>query len=168
MPYQTEKNIQEAFAGESKANRRYTLFAEKAEKEGYPQIARLFRAVAEAENIHLRNHLSVINAIGATKDNLLAASIGEQQEFTEMYPKFIDKAKEERNDRAETSFTYANKVEKAHYLLFEAAFKEIKEGKNPATTVYYVCPVCGNTVAGNAPDKCNVCGADGDKFKKIE
>ncbi len=166
--YKTDANLQEAFGGESKANRRYLFFAEKAEKEGFPGVARLFRAAAEAETVHARNHLNALDAIGTTKDNLMAASIGEHQEFTGMYPVFIELAKEERNDRADRTFTLANIVEKLHHALFEAALKDVKEGKHPAETTYYVCQICGNTVAGPAPDKCSVCGAPPDRFKKID
>lgn len=168
MAYQTEDNVQTAFAGESKANHRYMLFAEKAEREGYPQVAKLFRAVAEAEMVHLRNHFNVIDAIGSTKDNLLAASIGEHQEFTGIYPAFIERAKEEQNDRAERSFTWANKVEKVHYDYFEAALKDVKGGRQPAEATYYVCQVCGNTVKDNVPEKCPICGAASKAFKKID
>jgi rubrerythrin len=168
MAYQTEKNIQEAFSGESSAVRRYTLFAEKAEKEGEKQAARLFRAAAEAEMVHSRNHLNSIDAIGATKDNLLAASIGEGKEFKEMYPPMIAKAREEKNERAERSFDYANKVEQLHFALFDKMFKEVKAGKKPADKVYYVCPVCGNTVEDGAPDRCPICNTPGSKFKKID
>jgi rubrerythrin len=168
MAYETEKNVLAAFSGESSAARRYALFAEKAEKDGQKQAARLFRAAAEAENMHSRNHLAAIDGVGATKDNLLAASMGERQEFTEMYPAMIAKAKEERNDRAERTFDWANKVEKIHHALFEALFLAVKDGKAVKDTVYYVCPVCGNTVEGTAPDKCPICGAPGKSFKKIE
>ena len=167
MPYKTEENIQEAFGGESKANRRYTLFAEKAEKDGYPQVAKLFRAIAEAEMVHIRNHLNVIDAVGTTKDNLLAASFGEKQEFTDMYPFFVEIAKEEMNSRAERSFDWANKVEQVHYAYFEDTYKDIKEGKQPADATYYVCQVCGNTVKDIVPDKCPICGASAKAFKKI-
>jgi rubrerythrin len=166
--YKSDTNLQEAFGGESKANRRYLFFAEKAEKEGFTGVARLFRAVAEAETVHARNHLNALDAIGSTKDNLMAASIGEHQEFTGMYPTFIEIAKEERNDRADRSFALANVVEKIHHGLFEAALSEVKEGRKPADETYYVCQVCGNTVAGAAPDKCAVCGSPKDRFKKIE
>jgi rubrerythrin len=166
--YKTDANLQEAFGGESKANRRYLFFAEKAEIEGFPGVARLFRAVAEAETVHARNHLNALDAIGSTKENLMAASIGEHQEFTGMYPIFIEVAKEERNDRADRTFALANAVEKIHHGLFEAALKEVKEGKRPAEATYYVCQVCGNTVAGGALDKCPVCGAPQDRFKKID
>ncbi|MGD0779950.1 MAG: rubrerythrin family protein [Dehalococcoidales bacterium] len=168
MAYQTENNIQEAFGGECKASRRYLLFAEKAEKEGYRQVAKLFRAVAEAEVVHARNHLNVIDAIGATKDNLLAASMSEHVEFTEMYPVFIETATKEKNDRAERSFDWANKVEKIHYGYFDAAFKDMKEGKKPADATYYVCQVCGNTVKDDVPDKCHICGSAAKAFKKVE
>jgi rubrerythrin len=168
MAYETEKNLLEAFSGESSAVRRYTLFAEKAEKEGQKQAARLFRAAAEAEMVHSRNHINAMDGIGGTKDNLLAASMGERGEFTEMYPPMIAKAKEERNDRAERTFDWANKVEKLHFGLFDKMYKEVKEGKPVKDTVYYVCPVCGNTVEGSAPDKCPICATPGSKFKKIE
>ena len=168
MPYKTDNNLQEAFGGESKANRRYIFFAEKADKEGFPGVAKLFRAAAEAETVHARNHLNALDAIGGTKDNLMAASIGEHQEFTGMYPVFIEVAKEERNDRADRTFALANAVEKIHHGYFEVALKEVKEGKKPAEATYYVCQVCGNTVAGSAPDKCSICGAPKERFKKVE
>ncbi len=168
MTYRTENNLLEAFGGESKAKRRYAFYAEKAENEGYPGIARLFRAVAEAEVVHARNHLNAMDAIGSTKDNLMAASMGEQMEFTSMYPTFIEVAKEERNERAERTFDWANRVEKIHFGYFEAALKDVKEGKNPETADYYVCQVCGNTVTGSAPDKCPICGAPAEAFKKID
>jgi rubrerythrin len=168
MIYKTEENIHEAFGGESKANRRYTFYAAKAEEEGYPQVAKLFRAVAEAETVHARNHLNAADAIGSTKDNLLAASLGEQEEFGKMYPAFIAKAKEERNDRAERTFTWANKVEEIHNGYFEEALAAVKEGKQSAETTYYVCQVCGNTVTGEPPEKCPICGTSAGAFMKIE
>lgn len=168
MAYETEDNLQEAFGGESKANRRYLFSAEKAEKEGYPQVAKLFRAVAEAETIHARNHLNAMDAIGSTKDNVLAAVIGEHQEFTSIYPVFIEKAEEEKNERAKRTFDWANEVEKIHHGYFEAALEAINADKQPEDNTYYVCQVCGNTVTGKAPDKCPVCGAPATAFKKIE
>jgi rubrerythrin len=166
--YKTEGNLQDAFGGESKANRRYLFFAEKAEKEGQPGVARLFRAVAEAETIHARNHFNVMGGVGTTVDNVTAASIGEHQEFTGMYPMFIDDAREDRNDRAQRSFEWANEVEQAHHGLFEAVLAELKAGKTPETKVYHVCEVCGYTVAGDAPEKCPVCGAAAQAFKVVE
>jgi rubrerythrin len=168
MEYKTDGNLQEAFGGESKSNRRYILFAEKADKEGYPQVARLFRAVAEAETVHARNHFNTMDAIGSTKDNLMAASIGEHQEFTSMYPRFIKKAEEERNERAKRTFEYANEVEKVHHGYFEEALEAIKGGQKPEDRVYFVCQVCGNTVTGEAPERCPICGAPRSEFKQVD
>ncbi len=168
MAYETEDNLLEAFGGESMANRRYLFSADKAEKEGYPQVARLFRAVAEAETVHARNHLNAMDAIGSTQDNLLAASIGEHREFTAMYPGFIEKAEEEMNERAKLTFQWANAVEKVHHGYFEAALAAVKEGKKPAEATYYVCQVCGNTVTGEPPERCPICGAPRERFKKME
>ena len=164
----TQENLQSAFAGESQANRRYLFFAEKAEKEGHPQIARLFRAAAEAETVHARNHLKVMDGIGSTKDNLQEAVSGEGYEFREMYPGFIEQAKAENNERAEISFTHANAVEKIHYNLYQKALEAVKGGKGLKDEPYFVCQVCGNTVAGEAPEKCPVCGAPRSMFKRVE
>jgi rubrerythrin len=165
--YQTEANLQTAFAGESQANRRYLLFAEKAEKEGLPEVARLFRAAAAAETVHARNHFNAMDAIGSTRDNLTAAIMGEHHEFTRMYPPFIEKAEEEQNERAALSFSQANDVEQVHHRLFEAALKQVEGGATFKPETYYVCQVCGNTVAGEAPDKCPVCGSV-HRFNKID
>jgi len=168
MEYKTEKNLQEAFAGESQANRRYLFFAEKAEKEGYTQVARLFRAAAEAETVHARNHFNAMDAIGSTKENLMAGSVGEHYEFTRMYPPFIEDAVTERNKRAQISFEYANEVEEIHHRYFEEALKALNAGEQMKDEPYFVCPVCGNTFAGEAPEKCPICGAPSSRFMKIE
>ena len=164
----TEENLQAAFAGESQANHRYLFFADKAEKEGHPQVARLFRAVAEAETIHARNHFVAMDGVGSTKDNLVASAMGEHYEFTRMYPPFIEQAESEGNKRAQTSFTYANEVEQVHHKYFEAAIKAFDAGQQPKDEPYFVCPVCGNTVVGEAPEKCPICGTSGSKFKRVE
>jgi rubrerythrin len=166
--YKTEANLQTAFAGESQANRRYLFFADRAEKEGYPQVARLFRAAAEAETVHARNHFNAMDGLGATKDNLMAASMGEHYEFTRMYPPFIATAEEEDNQRARTSFEYANEVEQIHHRLFEEVLKAVNGGQTLKNEPYFVCPVCGNTVAGAAPEKCPICGTARDKFKRVD
>jgi rubrerythrin len=166
--YKTEANLQTAFAGESQANRRYLFFADRAEKEGYPQVARLFRAAAEAETVHARNHFNAMDGLGATKDNLMAASMGEHYEFTRMYPPFIATAEEEDNQRARTSFEYANEVEQIHHRLFEEVLKAVNDGQTLKNEPYFVCPVCGNTVAGAAPEKCPICGTARDKFKRVD
>ncbi len=164
----TQENLQEAFAGESQANRRYLFFAEKAEKEGNSQIARLFRAAAEAETVHARNHLEAMDGIESTRDNLKAAVSGENYEFTEMYPGFIEQAKSENNQRAEVSFTHANKVEKIHHSLYQKALELLEAGQQLKDELYFVCQVCGNTIAGEAPERCPICGAPRDKFKRVE
>ncbi|MBN1176828.1 MAG: rubrerythrin family protein [Dehalococcoidales bacterium] len=164
----TKDNLQEAFAGESQANRKYLFFAEKADESGNTQIARLFRAAAEAETVHARNHLRVLGEIKTDKENLEAAVGGENYEFTEMYPGFIGQAKKEGNQKAENSFDLANKVEKIHHGLFRAALKDLETGKTSKDTPYYVCQVCGNTVEGEAPERCPICGAPRSRFKKVE
>ena len=166
--YQTEGNLTTAFAGESQANRRYLFFAEKADKEGYPQVARLFRAAADAETVHARNHFNAMDGVGSTHDNLMAATMGEHHEFTRMYPPFIAKAEEEQNDRAQRTFNLANEVEQVHHKLFEAALKEVEAGQRAKEEPIYVCQVCGNTVSGEAPDRCPVCGAPRKQFKQID
>lgn len=164
----TQENLEEAFAGESQASRRYLFFAEKAESEGHPQIARLFRAAAEAETVHARNHLKAMGGIGGTKDNLKEAISGENYEFTQMYPAFLEQAKSENNKKAEITFSYANKVEKIHHDLYQKALEALEAGKEPKAEPYFVCPVCGYTVAGEAPERCPICGTPGSKFKRVE
>jgi rubrerythrin len=164
----TKENLEEAFAGESQASRRYLFFAEKADSEGLPQIARLFRAASEAETVHARNHLKAMDGIGATGDNLKAAIGGESYEFTEMYPGFIEQARAENNQKAEITFNYANKVEKVHHSLYRKALEQLEAGQQAKDEPYYVCPVCGYTVAGEAPEKCPVCGTPRKMFKKVE
>ena len=164
----TQENLQDAFAGESQASRRYLFFAEKAEKEGQPQIARLFRAAAEAETVHARNHLEAMDGIGSTRDNLGEAIGGEKHEFTEMYPAFIEQAESENNKRARVSFGYANEVEKIHHGLYQKALGALEAGQQLKDEPYFVCQVCGNTVEGEAPERCPVCGAPRNKFKQVE
>jgi rubrerythrin len=164
----TQGNLREAFAGESQASRRYLFFAEKAEREGHPQIARLFRAAAEAETVHARNHLEAMGGIGTTKNNLEAAIKGENYEFTKMYPGFIEQAKSEGNKKAEITFGYANKVERIHHQLYQKALELLEAGGKLEDEPYFVCQGCGNTVAGEAPERCPVCGAPKSKFKKVE
>ena len=164
----TKDNLQNAFAGESQASRKYLFFAEKAEQEGHKQIAKLFRAAADAETVHARNHLKVMEGIKSTKENLLAAKGGENYEFTEMYPKFIKQAEAEGEDKAKDSFDLANQVEQIHHGLFDAALSKIEKSETIGEKAIYVCQYCGNTVEGEAPDKCPVCGAPKRMFKLIE
>ena len=164
----TKENLQAAFAGESQANRRYLFFAQKAEDEGHKVIARLFRAAADAETVHARNHLKTMGGIGSTKDNLEVAIGGEYHEFTEMYPEFIEKAKAEGNKDAELTFNWANKVEKIHHGLYEKAKQSLAGGEPLKDEPYFVCQGCGYTVGGEAPDKCPVCGAPKKMFKRVD
>ena len=164
----TQENLETAFAGESQANRRYLFFAEKAEREGYPQIARLFRATAEAETVHARNHLRAMDGIGSTADNLKTAITGENYEFTRMYPGFLEQAKADNNKKALTSFAHANTVEKIHHSLYQETLKALEAGEQPKDEPYFVCQVCGFTVAGKAYEKCPICGAPQSSFKRVE
>jgi rubrerythrin len=164
----TKENLQVAFAGESQANRKYLFFSEKADAAENRQIARLFRAAAEAETVHARNHLKVMGEIKTDKENLDAAISGEHYEFTSMYPDFIEKANAEKNKAAAGSFDLANRVEQVHHRLFQAALKDLEAGGAFKDAPYYVCQVCGNTIEGAAPDRCPICGAPRSKFKKIE
>lgn len=165
---ETPENLQAAFAGESQANRRYTFSAEKADQDGQSQIARLFRAAAEAETVHARNHFIANDMLGSTKENLLAAVAGEHYEFTRMYPGFIKQADTDGNERAARTFNLANQVEKIHHTLYEQALKALESGKKLKEEPYFVCPVCGNTVAGHAPDICPICATPGKMFKRID
>ncbi len=163
----TMDNLQEAFAGESQANRKYLAFAKKAEQDGFPQIAKLFRAAAEAETIHAHAHLRAMGGIGETKANLETAVEGEGFEFQEMYPKFVAEAEAEGSKQAEISFKNALAVEEIHHGLYSEALNVVESGTDLPEAKIYVCPVCGNTVSGSAPDKCPICNVTGDKFIEI-
>ncbi|MEJ5187413.1 MAG: rubrerythrin family protein [Candidatus Geothermincolales bacterium] len=161
----TMDNLKEAFAGESQANRKYLAFAAKADQEGYPQVAKLFRAAAEAETVHAMAHLRAMKAIGTTEENLRAAIEGETAEFQKMYPRMMEEAKAEGNNEAYISFANANAVEEIHAGLYKKALENL--GNNEEVD-YYVCQVCGNTVENEAPERCPICGAPREKFKKVD
>ncbi|HUH66449.1 MAG TPA: rubrerythrin family protein [Syntrophales bacterium] len=162
----TEQYLKEAFAGESQANRKYLAFAAKADQEGYPQVARLFRAAGEAETIHAHNHLRALNGIKSTRENLLEAIAGETHEFTKMYPEMIVAAKAEGHKVGERSFSYANDVEKIHAQLYQGLLDSL--GKSAESYPYYICPVCGMTSEKEAPGICPVCGTKGSMFKRSD
>lgn len=164
----TDDNLNKAFAGESQANRRYLAFAKKAEEEGFKQIAKLFRAAADAETVHAMNHLRVMKGVRITKDNLQEAISGETHEFTEMYPGMIREAEEEGNEAAEIGFSQANEVEKIHAELYKKALSSIEAENDLEVNEIHVCQVCGNTFVGETPDTCPICGVKKDMFKKIE
>jgi len=164
---QTEKNLEEAFAGESQANRKYLAFAKKADDEGFKGVANLFRAAAAAETVHAHNHLNVLQGVNSTLENLEEAYGGEHHEFTDMYPGFLETSKAEQNTEATKSFYYANEVEKVHGNLYQKAIDALKAGDPIPERDYYVCPRCGYTAEDGAPDKCPVCGAAKDLFNKV-
>jgi rubrerythrin len=164
MGANSEENLKEAFAGESQANRKYLAFSKKADQEGHVQVAKLFRAAAEAETVHALNHLRVLKGIRSTKENIQEAIGGETHEFMKMYPEMIERAKAEKNNEALETFRFANEVEKIHAALYSKALENL--GRNEVLD-YYVCPVCGNTVEKAAPEKCPICGTPGKKFIKI-
>jgi rubrerythrin len=163
----TEENLQAAFAGESQANRKYLAFAKKADAEGYPQVARLFRAAAEAETIHAHSHLAALKGVGSTEENLKAAVAGETFEFESMYPEMIKKAEEDGNKTAERSFKFANEVEKVHAALYQSLLDSLGDEAQEEYS-YLICPVCGHTVANEAPERCPVCNAKGSRFYKVD
>ncbi len=161
----TAENLDVAFAGESQANRKYLAFAKKAEKEGLPAIARLFRAAAEAETIHALAHFTNNGHVGSTLENLKAAVAGETYEFSQMYPPMVEQAQREGH-RGQKMLGYANAVEQVHARLFQQALAALEGGKDLSRMEVYLCPVCGDLEFG-IPEKCPVCGLPGDKFQKV-
>jgi len=161
----TMGDLKAAFAGESQANRKYTAFAKKADEEGHPQVARLFRAAAHGETVHALNHFKVMGEIKTTTENLKTAIAGETYEFETMYPDFIKDAVAEQNAPANVTFSRANEVEKIHAKLYKEALDAL--GKATEQYDYYVCPVCGYVQARNAPERCPVCHTLGTRFEKI-
>ena len=162
----TQENLAVAFAGESQANRKYLAFAQAAEKEGFAQIARLFRAAADAETIHAHAHLRNMGGVGTTLQNLKAAVAGETYEHTEMYPPMVEQAKAEGH-RARTMLGFANEAEKVHARLFGEALAALQAGKDLSKMDVYLCPVCGDVEFGEPPDKCPICGAPRSKYVKV-
>ena len=164
----TKDNLQDAFAGESQANRKYLAFAKRAEKEGFINIAKLFRATAEAETIHAMSHLRAMKGVETTQENLAAAVAGEEFEFKTMYPKFIEEAQAENQNAALISFKNAMAVEQVHFSLYNSAMERIKTGEDLGASTIHVCEICGNTIVGEVSDKCAVCGAPTTKFTEIK
>lgn len=160
-------NLQAAFAGESQANRKYLAFAKAAEKDGFSQVAKLFRAAAEAETIHAHAHLRAMDGVKTSAENLEEAIAGESYEFKRMYPEFLAKAQAEGNKQAEISFKNALAVEEVHHNLYSKALNAVKGGADLPAVSIYVCPVCGNTIEGAAPEKCPICNVPGNKFSEV-
>ena len=163
----TQENLMAAFAGESQANRKYLAFAEKADKEGYPNVARIYRAIAEAETAHALKHLEVAGEIGNTADNLEASVEGEEYEFTVMYPEFIDAAREEDQSRALKSFEFANEAEKVHGGIFSEMLSKVKEGQDQSVADVSLCPVCGWVGLDDIPERCPICNIPAKMFRSF-
>jgi len=162
----TTDNLQAAFAGESQANRKYLAFAKKADQEGYPQIAKLFRTAAAAETVHAHNHFNALGGVKSTTENLKAAIEGENYEVVSMYPSMIADAEAEGEKKANNSLRWAFEVEKVH----EALYRYALEHMDPNTPVvdFYVCPICGYTHQGKFEGKGPVCNTPAEKFVKVE
>jgi rubrerythrin len=167
MHKMTKANLEAAFAGESQAHMRYLAFADKANKEGYPEIARLFQAVAFAERMHATSHLRVLDGIGQTADNLEEAIGGETYEVDEMYPAFQAVAELQEEKAAVRSHKFAFEAEKVHAGLYQMARQSVLAGQDADVGDIHVCEVCGWTVEGEAPDRCPLCSAVKEKFRKF-
>jgi rubrerythrin len=165
---ESEKCLDEAFAGESRANRKYLAYAEKADRDGHHQAARLFRAAAAAETVHAHNHLRAMDGIGSTEENLRDAIAGETHEFKSMYPEMMETAKAEENGRALKTFGYAHEVEKIHAGLYRDMLDGLELKDREDGYPYYVCPVCGHTAGREAPEVCPICGTRGDRYSRID
>ncbi len=163
----TKANLEAAFAGESQAHMKYMIFADQAEKEGFPEVARLFRAISYAEQVHATNHFKQLYGIGRTVDNLQAAFDGESYENVEMYPAFDAVAKLQDEKGAALSIHYALEAEKIHEAMYKDAQTLVKQGQDRPAAPVYICPTCGYTVIGDPPDKCPVCGCKKEVFKKF-
>jgi rubrerythrin len=159
----TTDNLKEAFAGESQAFQKYRAFAKKAEQDGFPNVARLFRTTAEAERIHAEGHLKALDGVAATADNLKAAIEGETFEYSTMYPPMLAEAEAEGH-RAKVMFGFAVKAEAVHAELYKKALEAVAQGQDLAETNFYVCPICGHIEFGQPPEKCPICGAKKEKF----
>ena len=162
----TTDNLKDAFAGESQANQKYRAFAKKAEKDGFANIAKLFRTTAEAERIHAEGHLKALDMIATTADNLQAAIDGETYEFTEMYPPMVELA-EADGHKAKTMFKFAVDAEAVHAQIYTKALDAVKKGVDLDVSEFYLCPICGYIELGKAPEKCPVCGAKQALFVQV-
>jgi rubrerythrin len=165
MPNTTD-NLKESFAGESQANQKYRAFAKKAEQDGFPNIARLFRTTAEAERIHAEGHLRALAGIASTRENLQAAMEGESYECARMYPPMLEQAQAEGHP-AKVMFGYAVKAEAVHAELYKRALEAAAQGADLKEAKFYLCPFCGNIEFGKPPDACPVCGAPKAKFVEV-
>ncbi len=163
---QTPDNLKEAFAGESQASQKYLAFAKRAEKEGFRNVAALFRTAAEAERIHAEGHFGALDGIGSTAENLAAAIQGETYEYTKMYPPMLQQAQAEGH-KARRMFEYAGKAEAVHAKLYQMALDAVQQGKDLPEPKIYLCPVCGHIEFGTPPDVCPICKAKGSTYVQM-
>lgn len=163
----TLENLHVAFAGESQANRKYLAFALKAEKDGFPQVAKIFRAAADAETIHAQAHLQAMDGVKSTLENLQSAVDGETYEFSAMYPPMLEQALKEGH-KAKTMFAFALKAEKVHADLYREALEAVKSGKDLPPGEVYLCPVCGHLEFGKPPANCPICKAPASRYVKVQ
>jgi len=167
MKKMTEKSLSEALAGESQAHIKYLAFSDIAEKEGFPNVARLFKAIAYAEQVHATNHARNLGILKNTDENLQAAIDGENYEVDEMYPAYDAIAKLQDEKGAAQSIHYAVEAEKIHAALYKQAKESAQSGKDAEIGEVYICPICGYTHIGEPPERCPVCGAQSSTFKKF-
>ncbi len=162
----TQDNLKQAFAGESQANRKYLAFAKRAEQDGFANVAKLFRAAAEAETIHAHAHLAAMDGVKSTAENLKAAVEGETYEYQEMYPPMLKQAELDQH-RAKRMFDYAGRAEAVHARLYQRALEAVQQGRDLAETSFYICPVCGYIELGQPPESCPICAAKREKFVRL-
>jgi len=167
MKHMTEKSLREAFAGESQAYMKYLIFADLAEKDGKKDIARLFRATAYAEQVHATNHFRVLGDLKSTGENLQTGWNGENYEIEEMYPAFNAIASLQDEKDAMRSIYFALSAEKIHRELYADAKEKLNNGVDVKFEKISICPICGYTVVGEAPEKCPVCGASKSSFHEF-
>lgn len=167
MRRMTEDNLRSAFSGESQAHMRYLIFAKRAEEEGFPNAARLFRAIAYAEEVHAANHYNALGMIRGSAENLQAAIEGENYEVNEMYPAFNAVAELQEERIAKRAFEWALQAEKIHAGMYQRAKQSVEGGRDVELGPVYVCEKCGYTVEGEAPSRCPLCGAPSEKFRKF-
>jgi len=163
----TEDNLKTAFAGESQAHMRYLIFSKRAEAEGFPNVARLFKAISYAEQVHATNHYDALTLIRGSSDNLQVCIDGENYEINDMYPAFHAVAKLQEEKGAMQTFNYALQAEKIHSSMYQKTKQIVDTRKDIQLGPMHICEVCGHTVEGEAPDRCPVCGSSKDKFRKF-
>jgi rubrerythrin len=162
----TQDNLAAAFAGESQARNKYLAFAKKAEQDGFANVARLFRAAADAETIHALGHFQAMGLAGKTADNLKAAIEGETHEHEKMYPPMLEQAQQEGH-RGKAMLGMAMKAEKVHAALYQRALEAVLAGKDLAEAEFYVCPICGHVEIGKPTARCPICNTAAEKYQRV-